>query len=92
MSTLEALATWLRAKCSKSHDLVRLRFAIRIANHNTSDLKGSALRFCCDLKIKGLKSQIARFESAILSLFLQRFLFFGGLRDLKSLAICDLEH
>ena len=70
--------------------------AIAICDSNresqiTSDLKGSALRFCCDLKkapnhkSRDLNCDLKRFCDCDLGFFL-RF----GLRDLKSLAICDL--
>ena len=68
-------------KCSKSHDLVRLRF----------EGLGAAILLRFD---KGFKSQIARFElrfEAFLTAIWGIFFRFG-LRDLKSLAICDLEH
>ena len=58
----------------------------------TSDLKGLALRFCCDLKrgsnhkSRDLKVRFEPRFAAICGKFL-RF----GLRDLKSLAICDLR-
>ena len=67
-----------------------LRFEYR--ESITSDLRGSALRFCSNLeKVSNHKSRdlncdaIEAFSTAIWGIFL-RF----GLRDLKSLAICDL--
>ena len=70
--------------------------AIAICDSNresqiTSDLKGSALRFRCDLKKASnhkshdLNWDFEAFLTAIWGIFL-RF----GLRDLRSLAICDL--
>ena len=56
------------------------------------DLKGSARRFCCDLKkgsnhkSRDLKVRLEPFSTAICGKFL-RF----GLRNLKSLVICDLR-
>ena len=71
--------------------------AIAICDSNresqiTSDLKGSALRFCCDLKrgsnhkSRDLKVRFEPLFTAICGKCL-RF----GLRDLKSLAICDFN-
>ena len=70
--------------------------AIAICDSNresqiTSDFKGSALRFCCDLKkasnhkLRDLSCDLKRFWQRFWGIFL-RF----GLRDLKSLATCDL--
>ena len=80
-----------RSKCSKSRDLVRLQFAIRIASRKSLAIWRA--RRCDSAAIwKGFKSQIARFELRF-EAFWQRFGRYSwglGLRDWKSLATCDL--
>ena len=79
-------------KCSKSRDLVRLRFAIRIANRKS-------LAICDGVRVaillrfeKGLKSQIARFKSAIHFTAICGICFaIWAPPDLKSLAIWILR-
>ena len=80
--------------CNASYVLQIARFgAIAICDSNresriTSDLKGSALRFWCDLK-RGSNHK-SRDLNVRFAAICGKFLRFG-LRDLKSLAICDLR-
>ena len=70
----------------KSRDLVRLRFAIRIAHRQSLEL------ICCDLKRGSNKPRDLKVRlEPLCTVMCGKFLRFG-LRDLKSLAICDLEH